>query len=64
MTGHHLSDEHVAPPDAASQRGATSIEYVLIAALVSIGIIAGVTAFATAASDLWFMVASTATSAM
>ncbi len=46
------------------RRGATSIEYVLIAALVSIGIIAGVTAFATAASDLWFSVASTVTGTM
>lgn len=39
------------------RRGATSIEYVMIAALVSIAIIAGLTAMASATSDLWFFVA-------
>lgn len=41
---------------AKSRRGGTQIEYVMIAALVSVGIIAGLTAVASSVSDLWFMV--------
>lgn len=47
-----------------SRNGATSIEYALIAAVVSVGIIAGVTLFAQSVSDLWFHTASTVTSNM
>jgi Flp pilus assembly pilin Flp len=47
-----------------NRRGATSIEYALIATVVSIGIIAGVSLFATSVSDLWFHTASTVTQNM
>ena len=41
------------------ERGATSIEYALIAGMVAFIVIAGLTAFATSVSDLWSSVAQT-----
>lgn len=43
----------------ADESGSTAIQYALIATLVSIGIIAGLTAFAGSASDLWNGIATT-----
>lgn len=41
------------------ESGATSIEYGLIAIIISVGIIVSLNAFAGALSDLWFFVSNT-----
>lgn len=46
---------------ALDESGATSIEYALIATIVSVGIIVALTAFADALSNLWVMVSSNVT---
>ena len=46
-------------PQSRLRRGATSVEYAVIAGIVSIGIIASLTAFGKAASDLWAFIATT-----
>lgn len=45
-----------------ARQGATSIEYALIAGVVSVGIIVSVNAFSSALSNLWLNTASTVVS--
>ena len=51
-------------PQSRRRRGATAIEYAVIAGIVSIGIIASLTAFGKAASDLWAFIATTVDAAI
>ena len=46
------------------EQGVTSIEYGLIATVVSVGIIAAVTYFTNSLNNLWFTVASNVTASL
>ena len=46
------------------ESGATAIEYAMIATLVSVGIIAGLTAFADASNTLWNYITTTVLAAI
>ena len=54
-----LESQDGLPAAIQPTRGSTSIEYVVIAALVSVGIIAALTAFADASNNLWAFITKT-----